>query len=186
MVDVVPIVFCRWQVCTWEHAVARPASYGKADCVRESESNRVLPADRTAAIFAKLQEAERFLLRWTDPLSPYDVRVLRDTGECAITVLKRCLNEPLKGNIGDIVEDWHDLMYALCAERGRQTLLQVTSNAGFGPLLPSARSCVIWWYRVELSVFDHAPIDADILLGPGASSRCLPGPLREIHAAVVP
>ena len=103
-------ILIRWQVESWEHAVCDPGSKGISG--RVYDSKRLLPIEFTAPIYALLDNAERLIMRYTEPMLPYDARLLREPkfsmkGEGCSPLMAR-VAEILGGHLRDVVPDWDE------------------------------------------------------------------------------
>jgi hypothetical protein len=98
-----------WKIKTWEHAALDPKSLGLS--ARVSESKRLLPHEFTAPIYAALAQAESNILRNTEPLPPFEARLLRETNPSMFLdgIRQSKLfqyDEIFNKRLSDLIPDW--------------------------------------------------------------------------------
>jgi hypothetical protein len=154
----------RWQVKTWEHAALLPKSFGLTARVRDSK--RILPEEITAPIYAALAEVEKNILRWTDPLPPFDARLLRTSD------LKQTLGSDLskqfvredstltKTAFSEVVPGWEARVTEALGENLPEVERNIRNVASLG--IPRDDFSIQYGYRIDLTLIPGKHADRRI------------------------
>lgn len=181
-----------WDIVTWEQAACVRGSLGKSSCVAASQ--RLLPHDVTEPIYDLLRQAERLLLRRTEPLPPYRERLARDfvpapdgaEGSPNTFTLDSELARLLELTrpLGEIVPDWDARVETAL---GAQVSEVATTNRDFAPLgVPRGQFSMHYGYRINLhrvrgSAFGPvAATHGSLLMGCCGPDSSQPGLLRDL------
>lgn len=157
----------RWQVRTWEHAVLFPKSWGETSSVRHSE--RILPEEITAPIYAALFAIEQDILRYTEPLPPFSERLLReDSNNFHEMLFKK--NPILEKSISDVVPDWTVKVTKALGEDIDEVRRKVR-GAGWSLGIPRDCFSVQYGYEIRFTTFLgrhlHVETHRSLLMGCG-------------------
>lgn len=158
-------IFVRWQVATWEHAALDPNSHGLAHRLRDTR--RLLPEEITKPIYALLAEAEALIIRITEPVPPFDARLLRDVAaepnpdaegnDGRSTNIGARVDRFFSTRIGDLVPDWSAHVSKELGARGRKIKQHLRSLRGFG--IPRNGFSIRYGYRICLSAIRGRRVD---------------------------
>ena len=161
----------RWQVRTWEHAALVPKSHGLSATVRDSK--RILPEEITASIYAALAELESRILRWTEPLPPFDARLVRtvDGGDVRDQFIPDG-SILANGRFSKVVPGWDEKVAAALGD----TLPAVTRNIRtVAPLgIPQGDFSIQYGYRIDLSLISGRDADQRIETHQSLLMGCCP------------
>jgi hypothetical protein len=152
--------FLTWTIKTWEHAALVPNSFGLSARVRDSK--RLLPHEFTAPIYAALAEAESNILRNTEPLPPYEARLLRETNPSmfldSIRQGKLFKYDEIFGKrLSDLVPDWDSIVELAVRPRVDFVKENLQTYATLG--IPQETFLVSYGYSVKYTVLKGMDVD---------------------------
>jgi len=180
-------VFVRWRVATWEHAALHPKSHGFTSRLRESQ--RLLPEDMTAPIYALLAEAEALVARITEPVPPFDARLLRDVdADDGGRNLNEQVDRLFSQNFRDIMPNWSVEVAKAIGTNRLEIEQQVRSFAALG--IPRDDFAIHYGYRLCVSFIRGRDADAKVathrsLLMGCQANTWQPGSMRDAFDALM-
>lgn len=168
----------RWQVRTWEHAALFPETFGLTGKVQDSK--RMLPEELTAPIYAALAAKEANLLRWTDPLPPFDARLVRDPKSFINSDLEDNVSQELvklmidenrteggcsdivltKGVFSDVAQDWEAQVRKALGANLPKVEQNIRNIAPLG--VPRDGFSIHYGYRIDLTLIPGRHADPRI------------------------
>lgn len=189
-------IFVRWQVATWEHAALDPNSHGLVHRLRDAR--RLLPEEITKPIYTLLAEAEAVIIRVTEPVPPFDARLLRDIDAETDADVERSdgrstnigarVDRFFSTKIGDLVPDWSTNVSKELGARGRKIKRQLGSLCGFG--IPGNGFSIHYGYRICLSAIRGRWVDPRLTTHRSLLMSCQvnvlqPGEVRDLHELLI-
>lgn len=194
--DQEPYFVC-WKVETWEHAALFPKSFGQTARLRDSQ--RLLPEEITAPIYAALAEEEEAIFRWTEPLPPLRARLLRDINSYLLrngegndgSEASRPfgLPNPVARRFNDVVPDWGAKLAQELGARRAQVERDIHNFACLG--IPRGDFSIWYGYRIYLNIIPgryfrdpRAETHQSLLMG-CSESLWQPGTMRDVSDSLM-
>jgi hypothetical protein len=152
--------FLTWKIKTWEHAALDPKSFGLS--ARVSESKRLLPHEFTAPIYAALAQAESNILRNTEPLPPFEERLLRETNPSMFLDGIRQgklfqYDEIFNKRLFDLFPDWDSTVELAIGQRLALVKENLQNYDALG--IPQGVFSVNFGYSVKYTVWKSSEVD---------------------------
>jgi hypothetical protein len=191
MWDEEPNFLC-WTIKTWEHAARSSDSSGATLRVRDSQ--RLLPNEITAPIYAALAGLEETILRLTEPFPPFEARLLRETldfvpSDGVELDVSRSLtfiyqeDTLFRKRLSEVVPDWDAKVAAALGAGANEVNEKISSFAADG--IPRGEFPVSYGYRIDyrlikgLNAGRNAETHRSLLMGCN-ESVCQPGFRRDV------
>jgi hypothetical protein len=181
--------FLSWKIKTWEHAALCSNSFGSTS--RVVDSKRLLPKEITAPIYEALIEVEKSIFRLTDPLPPFEARLLRENKDGVSLSMPALHHEGsvFGMRLVDLMPDWDAKVRAALGARVSDVNAKISNFATLG--IPRGDFEVSYGYRVEFCIIKGSEADRDVkthraLLMGCSESPWPPGDIRDAYDAFQP